>query len=120
MDPERKRYAEELLIAQGVRNLTPCQQHEVQCLMEDKEEEYDREVAFAGNYLEQIRHEKRMLVSDSASSVDNRHLAQKKTRSRTKLLHVVQRLPEGTDIAGAQYWGQKILNVAGVGTSAKH
>lgn len=120
MDPERKRFAEELLIAQGVRNLTPCEQHEVQCLMEDKEEEYDREIAFAGNPLLEIRERKSNNVSDSASSLGNVNLASKKTRSRTKLLHVVQRLPEGTDIPGAHYWGQKILNIAGVGLLAKY
>ena len=31
----------------------------------------------------------------------------------------MQRLPEGTDIHGAHYWGQKILRTAGVGTLAK-
>ena len=50
--------------------LTPSEQHEVQLLDEVMEREYDREVAFASNYLLQIREEKRNGMHDSASSTE--------------------------------------------------
>ena len=116
--------ASELRSPQGVRLLTPAEQHEVDVLMEDETEEYDREVALANDILKEIRSEKKMMNGvqphDSATSVGSRVDTQKSARSRSRLLHVVQRLPEGTEIHGAHMWGQRILRVAGVGTLAKY
>lgn len=119
MSSDRELYAKELRSAMGDRVLTPVEMHEVQCDQARDMAKYDQDVAEANNYLLQIRRERaeghvHSAVSDSASSIDNRMVSPTPARPGVKLLHVVQRLPEGATIFDAHKAGQKILSVSGV------
>ena len=61
-----------------------------------------------------------MLQRTASTEVATGTLAPVQARQTSRLLHVVQRLPEGMSVASIHIWGQKIIRIAGVGPGARY